>query len=155
MRQLTWKIVLPLTVISFATFTKWWYILPDDAPDTMMAGFPIAFVCDGWYTSGSLQIFIAEFILDLLIYLIFWFLLIFCIDRFLTKIRIHKILTISLSILSGLILTGTIMIAIMPEHVYKAKRDFDLEVMVTGYKFIWQHQERPDFTQYDPRKKQK
>lgn len=88
----------------------------------------------------------------MLIYLIFWFLLIFCIDSFLTKIRIHKILTISLSILSGLILTGTIMIAIMPEHVYKPKRDFDINVMVTGYKFVWQHQDRPDFDKYDPRR---
>ena len=153
MKQLTWKLVLPLTVISFEIFTKWRYVLVEDGPATIMLGFPLAFVCDGWHTSLSLQIFITEFIIDLLTYLVFWFLLIFGIDRFLIKISVHKILTISLLVLTGLIITATIMIASMPNHVYQARRDFDVKVMVTGYKFIWQQQDRPDFDKYDPRRK--
>jgi hypothetical protein len=47
------------------------------------------------------------------------------------------------------------MIASMPNHVYQASREFDMKVMVTGYKFIWQHQDRPDFDKYDPRENNK
>ncbi len=153
MKQLSWKLVLPLTVISFALFTKWWYVLPVDAPDTMMAGFPLVCLSDGWHTSMSLQIFVFEFIVDLLVYFLFWFELIFLIDRYLFKLKVPNLLTIPLQALTGLIIISSMIVASMPEHIYKVKRDFDMEVMVTGYKFIWQHQERPDFAQYDPRKK--
>lgn len=55
MKQLTLKLIIPLTVISFAIFTKWWYALPADAPDTMFHGFPFPFVCEGWHSSMTLQ----------------------------------------------------------------------------------------------------
>ena len=121
MKQLTWKLVLPLTIISFATFTKWWYILPVDAPDTMMTGFPLPYLCSGWHTSLSLQVFMTEFMIDLLAYFAFWFLLIFMIDRFLTRIRIHKILTIALLTLSGLFISGAILIASNSDNIFHTK----------------------------------
>src|SRR5678815_3945633 len=104
MKSLTLKIVVPLTIISFATFTKWWYTLPVDAPDTMFTGFPFPFVCDGWHTSLSLQIFVTEFIADLLTYFLFWFIVIFSVNRFVIKFKIHKAITIGLWTLSGLII---------------------------------------------------
>jgi hypothetical protein len=81
--------VLPLTVISFGTITKWWYALPVDAPDTMFTGFPFAYACPGWHTSMSLQIFVTEFIIDFLTYFLLWFVLIFCIDHFVTKVKTY------------------------------------------------------------------
>jgi len=141
MNQLTWRLVLPLTVISFATFTKWWYVLPVDAPDTMMAGFPLPFVSDGWHTSMSLQIFLAEFIIDFLIYFLFWFLLIFFIDHYLARVKIHRLLTWTLWTLSTLIFTIAILIASMPDQIIRVKRDWDMQVIETGYKLIWKHQE--------------
>ena len=89
-KQLTWRLILPLTIISFGTFTKWWYVLPGDAPDTMMVGFPLAFAGDGWFTSMSLQIFLIEFIVDFIIYFLFWFLIVLLIRRILTQINISK-----------------------------------------------------------------
>ena len=153
MKGLTWKLILPLTVISLATFTKWWYVLPVDAPDTMMAGFPLPFVSDAWHTSMSLQIFLFEFTVDVLIYFSFWFLLIFIINRYITKINVPKILTVTLLSLTGLVLVITIVIASMPDQIIKAKRDWDMQVMVTGYKLAWKHQDRPDFHKYDPTKR--
>ena len=153
LKQFAWHIILPLTIISFATFTKWWYVLPDDAPDTMMAGFPLAFVSDGWHTSMSLQIFLFEFIVDFLIYFLFWFLLIFIIDRYLTQIKVSKILRMLLWTLSALIFTVAIIIASMPDQIIKVKRDWDMQIMTTGYKLTWKNQERPDFNKYAPRKK--
>lgn len=151
MRPLIWKLVLPLTVISFAIFTKWWYVLPVDAPDTLMSGFPLPFVCPGWHTSLSLQIFVGEWIIDFGVYFLFWFLLIYGIDRFLIRVQLPKLVTIGLLSIAGLVLVGTTLIASIHEKLWYTKRPFEMQVMTTGYKFIWQELERPDFKQYDPR----
>ncbi len=81
MKALTFKIVVPLTVISFTLFTKWWSALPIDAPETTFIGFPFAYTGRGWHTSLSHQVFVVELIADITIYFSFWLLLIFCFDR--------------------------------------------------------------------------
>lgn len=148
MKQLIWKLVLPLTIISFVVFRKWWYVFPVDAPDSMMAGFPLPYVCDGWFTSMSNQFFIMELIIDLLIYFLFWLLLIFCINRFFVKIKVPKNLIIFLIIINVLIFSGAIFIASMRENIFKLKKDFDVEVKETGYNFIWQNTQRPDIDKH-------
>ena len=151
-KQLTWRLILPLTIVSFGTFTKWWYVLPVDAPDIMMIGFPLAFVCDGWHTSLSLQIFVFELVFDFLIYFLFWFLFIALIDRYLTRIKIAKILTAILWTMSAIVFAVAIWIASFHEKIFEMKRDWDMQVMVTGYKLTWTKQDRPDFAKYDPGK---
>lgn len=153
MKKLTLQLILPLTIISFFIFTKWWYTLPVDAPDTMFVGFPFPFLCDGWHTSMSLQIFIMEFLADLLIYFLFWFILVFCINRYVAVIKINKIFTAILLIASILISIFCIWIASFKENIFYIKRDFDIEVMESGYKFIWQPKLRPDYYKYHPEKK--
>lgn len=148
MKQLTIKIVIPLTIISFLTFTKWWFTLPVDSPDTMFSGFPLPFVCDGWHTSMSLYFFITELIIDLMVYFTFWFGVIFCIDHFLTKIRPHKILVIILYFLALPHLAVATLIICLPENNFYFKRDFDMEIMETGYKFYLQSTEQPDYEKY-------
>ena len=59
-------LVLPLTIILFGTITKWRYVYVEDGPDDFLYGFPLAFICTGWHTSMSLQIFISEIIFDFL-----------------------------------------------------------------------------------------
>lgn len=155
MKQLTWKLILPLTVISFTIFTKWWYVIPVDAPDSMMLGFPLPYVCDAWHTSMSLQIFFFELLIDLLTYFSFWFILVLFIDKFIIKIKLHKIVTILLLTLGGLFTCGLTYIASFPENLFYAKRDFDIDVLVTGYKFMWNGNTRPtnfDFDEYHKRK---
>ena len=152
MKQLTWKLVLPLTIMSFATFTKWWYVLPVDGPDTMMTGFPLPFVCPGWHTSMSLQIFLTEFMIDILVFFVFWFLTTFCINRYLKKLRVGKRLTIILLTISGLVVTGAVIIASNSDNTFRTERPWDMEVMTTDYKFIWQHQERPELDKHAPSK---
>jgi hypothetical protein len=148
MKKLIWKLVLPLTLTSFVVFRKWWYVFPVDAPDSMMAGFPLPYVCDGWFTSMSNQFFVMELIIDLLIYFLFWLLLIFCINHFFVKIRVSKFLNIFLMIISALILSGCVFIVSMQENIFKVKRNFDVEVKEIGYNFIWQNTERPDVEKY-------
>ncbi|WP_222931286.1 hypothetical protein, partial [Xanthovirga aplysinae] len=81
MKKLIWELVLSLTVISFSIFTKWWYVLPTDALDTVMSGFPLIWISEGWHTSMSLQIFVKELIINLLIYFVFWFTIVYTINR--------------------------------------------------------------------------
>lgn len=150
MKSLTLKIVIPLTIISFATLTKWWYTLPVDAPDTMFTGFPFPFVCNGWHTSLSLQIFVTEFLADLLTYFLFWFIVIFTINRFVVKFKNYKAITIGLWTLSGLIIAFATLLASNKDNLFFVKRPFKMEVMETGFKFGWQHVERPNFYKYHP-----
>jgi hypothetical protein len=155
MKQLTWKLILPLTVISFTVLTKWWYVLPVDAPDSMMLGFPLPYVCDGWGTSMSLQIFFFELLIDLLTYFSLWFVIVFCIDKFIFKIKLHKIVTILLLTTGGLFTCSLTYIASFHENLFYAKRNFDIDVLVTGYKFMWEGNTRPanfDFDEYYKRK---
>src|SRR5207249_6811977 len=137
LKQLIWRLIFPLTVILFGTVTKWWYVLPVDAPDTMMIGFPLAFISDGWHTSMSLQIFVLEFLVDFLVYFLFCFLLIFLVDRYLTKIKIPKWLTGILWTFSTIIFAVAIWIASFPEQIIQTRRDWDMKVIVTGYKLTW------------------
>ena len=152
-KRLTLNLILPLTIVSFGTFTKWWYVLPDDAPDTIMFGFPLAFVGDGWFTSMSHQIFVFELLFDFLIYFIFWFILLLTINHYLKEIKIHKFLTGILWVLSTIIFTFNIWLVSYPEQIFKMNRDWNMKIMVTGYKFVWTNQDRPDFSKYNLKKK--
>ncbi len=148
MKQLTWKLVLPITIITFSIFTKWWYVLPVDAGDTIMHGFPLIWVCEGWHTSMSLQIFVTELIIDFFVYFLFWFSIVFVIKRFVINMKIPKIITIIFFVITGLICLGGLLIGSMSEHIYKTNRDFDIKILTTGYTFIWQDQERPEYEDY-------
>jgi len=150
MKQLLVKLIVPLTIISFATVTKWWYALPVDAPETLFSGFPLPFVCEGWHTSLSLQIFVLELMLDFFVYLLFWFTILYGIHRFGVKINPPKILTIVLWTLTGFILCAVSLIASNSNHIFYLKRPFAIEVMETGYKFNFEVIERPDYYRYLP-----
>lgn len=152
-KKLIWRLILPLTIILFGTVTKWWYVLPVDAPDTMMVGFPFAFAADGWHTSMSLQIFVLEFLVDFIIYFLFCFVFVFFFHRYMKKINISKWLTGLLWTFSVIIFAIAVFIASFPEQTFEIRRDWDRQVMVTGFKFTWTHQDRPDFTKYDLNKK--
>jgi hypothetical protein len=153
LNKLTWRLIVPLTIILFGTITKWWYVLPVDAPDTMMVGFPLAFAADGWHTSMSLQIFVLEFLFDFIIYFLFCYLLVFFVHRYMTKIKVSNWLTGLLWSFSTIIFVIAIVIASFPEQMFKLKRDWDKQVMVTGFEFIWKGHDRPDFANYEPNKK--
>lgn len=148
MKQLIWKLILPLTVISFVTVTKWWYVLPIDAPDTLYSGFPFPFVGEGWHTSMSLQIFVLELIADFLVYFIFWFVLIFGFNRFRAEIKPNKFFTIGLWTISGIIVLVAIYIASFKDNHFYIKRPYKIEVLETGFKFYWQQTKRPDYYKY-------
>lgn len=143
MKRLIFNLVIPLTIISFASVTKWWYALVVDGPEEILIGFPFPFACSGWHTSLSLQLFVKEFIIDLLTYFLFWFVAIICTDRFLIKLTTNKFLTFISYSLTALIIIGASLIASNPDNIWHVKRNFEIEILETGYKFVWQHTEKP------------
>lgn len=78
--------------------------------------------------------------------------MLFLINQFLIKIKISKLLTIISYGVVSIILLMAIWIGSMEEHIYYPKKDFDIEILDTGYKFIWENQERPTFK--DDKKKE-
>jgi hypothetical protein len=153
MRQLTLKVIIPATIISFAVFTKWWYALPADAPDTMYWGFPFVYIGEGWGSSMTLQIFLFEFIADLLVYFLFWFSIIWLIDYLIVKINPYKALTIFLWSLSTIIIAFNTLIWSNKDNTFYTKREYKFDVLTTGYQFEWDNVQRPDYYKYRPQKK--
>ena len=153
MKQLTWKLVLPLTVISFVTFTKWWYVDFIGGQEEILTGFPLPYVCPGWHTSLSLQIFVSELIIDILTYFTFWFLIIFLMTKVFKELKVPHILTFTLLSIAGLISLFLVLMAINPDNIWTTKREYEMEKLETGYKFIWEEQTRPDYYKYHPEMK--
>ncbi len=135
--------VFPLTIISFFVFTKWWDTLPVDAPGTIFLGFPLPYVCNGWHTSMSLQIFFLELILDLSFYFFVWLLIVYCINRYLRPVRIRKIWVVLLFFPTIIIMALYGWVASFPENIYYFNRDFDMKILSTGYRFVWQQRNYP------------
>lgn len=136
-KDLTWKLVLPLTLVSFALFTKWWYVAVD-GPNSEMHGFPLPFVCEGWHTSMSLQFFLFEFLVDLVFYFLVWTGIIYLTNRFLIKIKIHKIVLIILLSFSGIVILGGAFVASRSENIFKIRKTFDTEVIDSQFLFLWE-----------------
>ncbi len=153
MKQLTWKLVVPMTIISFVGITKWWYVLVVDGWDIMMTGFPLPYSCPGFHTSLSLQIFVFELIVDLLFYFILWFLLIFLLNKYIKQINIRKRVAIILLSISGILAVGMIFIATLPDNIFKIKKDFEYEVLDSGADF-WQKRERKELKDYQKENQQ-
>lgn len=153
MRQLTLKLVIPITIISFAFFTKWWYALPVDAPDTMYWGFPFVYIGEGWGSSMTLQIFLIEFIADLLLYFMFWFFIITFTNYYIIKISPYKAFTILLWSLSTIVIGFNTLIWSDKDNTFYMKREYKFETLTTGYEFVWDNVQRPDYNKYRPQKK--
>lgn len=128
---------LPITLISFACFTKWWYALPEDAPETMYIGFPLPFAGPGWHTSMSFQIFMVEFIFDFLVYFFIVFTLLLILELF-SRIKPHRVITGGLWAVSFLILAYWAFIVFDSNNIFYTKRPYKMTIEKTGYKFVFQ-----------------
>lgn len=136
MNRLQFSLAIPLTIILFATVTKWWYVIPEDAPDTPLFGFPFPFVCNGWHTSLSLQIFVLEFIVDILFYYFIVKLVLFFVDRFWLKNKFSSGFLIAVWVMAGFIITISGFWVVNPDNLFFIKRPFDFDVKETRIDFI-------------------
>lgn len=152
MKKLIYTLVFPLTIISMFCFTKIWFTLPFDAPDTLFKGFPFPYECNGWHTSMSIQFFLFEFIFDFIIYFGFWWILILLINKFIIKIKIHKLTSIALIAVSFFIVVLFIWFYSLSDNLIYLKRNFKYKLLDTRYKFIWEKNPRFELKDYDYKK---
>ena len=152
MKHLILKLVLPLTLFSFVFVTKWAYVLPEDAPDDMLFGFPLPYRCSGWHTSLSEQYFLMEMTFDLLVYFIIWLALIYLVNR-LIAVRPNRAIVAALWLVTVLSLVFPVLRALNPDNVFKTKRDFKYQEFDTGVHFMWDSETNPDYEKYFPEEK--
>lgn len=142
MKRLIARFVLPLSIVTMALVTKWWYVLPEDAPGSMMTGFPMPYVCSGWATSMSEQWFIFELLVDLLTYFSVCLLIVFLLYRF-ASFRPGKIIMILTWSVAGIILVSILVWLQVIEVYVKPQRDFKINVLESGVRSAFTHKDRP------------
>lgn len=140
--ELVLKVVLPLTIILFGTITEWRYVYVEDGPDEFLYGFPLSFICSGWHTSMSLQIFISELLFDFSVYFISCLTFVTLIDRFIKQIVLNKYFKYIFYGLASLTLLLYGIVFSNPDNILKMKRDFKYIEIRQGYKFVWQQDKR-------------
>lgn len=143
MIRFSYRLILPLAIISMALFTKWWYAVPIDARDTMYSGFPFPFAGEAWHTSGALQIFVAPLIADFIIYYLAWFMAVWCIHRLWIKWHPHKLTVSVVWTMAAIVLLGTFILAVNKDNLFYLKRPYDMKILDTGFRFIWQNTPHP------------
>jgi hypothetical protein len=130
--------------------TKWWFALPVDGPDKFYWGFPFAFMGEGFHTSMSFQFFILEFIIDFTFYFSFWLLLFFIILKWRPNIKVYKSFSIINWSLMLIFVFGFGLLIRTSNPIFHVKRNYDWQVMKTGYLFLWQTTPALDSNQYHP-----
>jgi hypothetical protein len=138
MKQLTLKLALPLTIITFFGCSRWICAEVVDAPNSSLQGFPLPYTCNGWATSLSLQFFVTEFIADLAVYFLTIFIALYLINRFVVNVRLHKSVSITLYVIAGLILGFQILILSLDTTFY-LHRNFSIKEIKSEYSFFWQY----------------
>lgn len=154
MKNLILKLSLPLAVISFAAFTKWWNVLPFDARQTFYWGFPFAYVGEGWQTSGALQFFILEALVDFTLYFLVCYGLLWILCSLFKIKTISKLIIKILWSLACLIIIAWTLIISFSYPTFYITRNYDWKVLSEGFLFIGQKTPNPDSNQYQPSENQ-
>jgi len=137
MKSLTFKLVIPLTIISFVTITKWWFVEIVDAPNEILTGFPLPFVCRAWHTSMALQFFVVAFFGDLLFYFLCCFGFVLLVDKYVIQIRPYKIITILLWLSAIIVIFITSIIIANGDNVFYLIKPFNTQTQSSGIRLIW------------------
>ena len=131
-------------------FTKWWYVLPVDGPDVLFWGFPFAFIGEGFHTSMSFQLFLVDLFIDILCYTIFWLIVFLIIKKKWPTFTISKWMYRIVWALAIVLVLSSCFIVSISNPIFKSKRNYDWQIMTSGYKFIWQSTPRPDINKFHP-----
>jgi hypothetical protein len=138
MKQIIFRLTLPLTIISFGIITKWWYGLAIDAKDVFFYGFPLIYKCEGFHTSLSTLYFLTEMTINLLTYFAFWLLITLTVNRF-WKINIPKRISKIFWIGFGILFLGFLYLSNALNDLYLIKRDFDVKIFDSGFTLFENH----------------
>ena len=147
-RKLIINLVIPITIIIFILFTKWWIVNVVDGTDGIMYGFPFIYKAPAFYTSMAEEYFILELIADLIIYFAVIFGIVYLMNKFLFAITIRKVISVILFIVASLLISLELLFAFMPENKFSLKRDDEIEIKQTGFEFPFNNSDRKEFDNY-------
>lgn len=142
------RIVLPLTMILFLIFTKWWIVDVVDGTDGIMYGFPFIYKAPAFYTSMAVEYFILPLLADFLIYFGLLFGIVYLINKFLVAVAIRKLVSVFLFIVAFLLVSLELVLSFMPDNKISFKRDYDIEVKQTGFDFPLNNSDQIEFDNY-------
>lgn len=154
MNKLIFRLVFPLTFISYIMFYKWWYVQIEDWVDVKMYGFPLINCSPTTVSSMQFQYYVLETIINILSFFTFWLALVFIVNRFIKPILISTIFgKTSLVICSLYVITHTYFDFAMNTK-YLIKRDWNIEVIDKGFLWFWQSAPELDYNHSHLRKKE-
>jgi hypothetical protein len=137
MKKLIFNLVFPLTFFSYIIFEKWWYVYIYDGPDKTLFGFPLINCCPSLATSMEWDYYIFETIINVATFSIFWFSVVFVINKYVKPIRVSNLFGKISFVLLILYAVGFTYISIEFNTKFFLKRDFKVKVVDKGYHFIW------------------
>jgi hypothetical protein len=150
MKQLITRFVLPLSLIFFLLFTKWWQVETDLAVNYLY-GFPLAYTAPCITGGECVQYFLLPLAIDLVVYFLIVLLFTWLIYRF------HK-LAIPPAI--GYLLWAINVLYYVPSVAYKnavadnqfyMQREFKIfKTIHTGYLFIWEEEPMVNYSKHRP-----
>lgn len=135
-------LALPLALILFILFTKWWIVDVIDGSDCVTYGFPLIYKAPAFHTSLAQQFFILEFLVDFITYFFIVFTLLFLIDKFGLKIKLNKKPLIIIYTIAIILFGIEASFATVFETSFSIRRNFDIEIKQTGFKFYFSEEER-------------
>ena len=148
MKKIIWQLVIPITVIIFASIDRWTYALVIDAPSTVLNGFPFISSAEAWHTSMATQIFIFEFLSNLFIFFTVIFLIIYSAYRVFKMTQVNKWIYIPLWVFTiPLIILAPVGVLMFDDIIF-THRDFKIEILDQKYYLSWTGYKRPKLEDY-------
>ena len=138
MKQVTLKLVLPLTFILFFLFTKRWCVSVEDAPNTHLSGFPFPYSGNAWGSSMSVQYFILEFFIDLAVYFAIVFAVTYTVYHYIIPRPPHKVIFFSLYIIATIFFVMVVLWISATDSFFYLYRDFEIKTINVEYLFFGQ-----------------
>lgn len=139
------SLALPLSIITFILFTKWWIADVIDGTDGVMYGFPLIYKSPAFYTSMAEQYFVMELLIDFLFYFAVLSTILFLINIYIFEIKIKRNLLRFIYVIAVLLFGIEILFATVFETSFSIKQDFDIKIKQTGFKFYFSNEERNEF----------
>lgn len=140
------NLAFPLTIIIFVLFTKWWISDIVDASDGVLYGFPLIYKAPAFHTSMAERYFILEFLFDFLFYFTVILTILFLLNKYVSQIKLKRKLLIIIYVTASVLFGIEILMTTVFETSFSIKRDFDIEVKQTGFKFYFSNEERNEYS---------
>lgn len=131
MKKDSLKWIMSLTIISFFSISKWWFV-KIDGPDNFMYGFPLAYKSDALHTSLAYEYYILEFFIDFILYFFFWTAIVCLFKKRYASILLPKIISTTLLIISFFIFAFEVFFAFSFDNVVSFKNDYYYESIDSG-----------------------